>query len=63
MIQEKLLTLIRQLDTDMQELVAEVILLERDHLDMLKPRGIKEKIRDVIDKHARYSPGKDEEAR
>ena len=61
MLQEKLLTLIRQLDPEIQELVAEVIVLERDHLDMLKPRGIKEKIRDAIDKYAKYGSGKDEE--
>ena len=60
MMQEKLLTLIRQLDPEIQELVAEVILLERDHLDMLRPR-VKERIRDAIDKYAKHGSGGDEE--
>jgi hypothetical protein len=60
MMQEKLLTLIRQLDPEVQELVSEVILLERDHLDMLRPR-VKDKIRDTIDKYARHGSGGDEE--
>ena len=58
-MKEKLLKLIKQLDPEVQELVAEVIVLEREHLDMLKPHGIMEKIRDAIDKHARYSMGAD----
>jgi len=62
MMRERLMELIRQLDPEIQELVAEVIILERDHLDMLKPRGVKEKIRDAIDKYAKYGLGKDEEA-
>lgn len=61
-MKEKLLELIRQLDPEIQELVAEVILLEREHLDMLKPHGIKEKIRDAIDKYARYGIGADGDA-
>jgi hypothetical protein len=61
MVKEKLMALIQQLDPEIQELVAEVILLEREHLDMLKPRGIKNKIRDSIDKYAKYGTGLDEE--
>jgi hypothetical protein len=53
-MREKLLELIRQLDPDMQELVIEVIEKERDYIDLLKPRGVKEDIRDLIDKHAKY---------
>jgi cell division protein FtsB len=59
MMKERLVGLIQQLDPEIQELVAEVILLEREHLDMLKPRGVKEKIRDAIDKYARYGLGAD----
>lgn len=58
MMRERLLKLIRQLDPEIQELVAEVIILEREHLDMLKPRGVKEKIRDAIDKYAKHGLGK-----
>jgi cell division protein FtsB len=56
-MKEKLLKLIRQLDPEIQAIVAEVIELERDYLDYLKPRGLKENIRDVIDKYARYDLG------
>lgn len=61
-MKEKLLELIKQLDPEIQDLVAEVITLEREHLDMKKPRGVKEKIRDQIDKYARYGLGDHEEA-
>jgi uncharacterized protein YaaR (DUF327 family) len=53
-MKEKLLELIKQLDPDLQELVAEVIEKEREYIDLLKPRGVKEDIRDLIDKHAKY---------
>ena len=55
MMKEKLLELIKELDPDLQELVAEVIEKERDYIELLKPRGVKEDIRDLIDKHARFS--------
>lgn len=54
MMQEKLLELIKTLDPDIQELVAEVLEKEREYLDMLKPKGVKEEIRDLIDRHAKY---------
>lgn len=54
MMRDKLLDLIKNLDPDIQELVAEVLEKERDYLDMLRPRGIKEEIRDLIDKHAKH---------
>ena len=60
MMKEKLAKLIRQLDPELQELVAEVISLEREYLDMLKPRGIKEKIRDLIDARARLGLRKED---
>lgn len=53
-MREKLLPLIRKLSPDLQELVAEVIEKEREYIDLLKPRGVKEDIRDLIDKHARF---------
>lgn len=54
-MKEKLFELIKQLDPDLQELVAEVIEKEREYIDLIKPRGVKEDIRDIIDKHAKYS--------
>lgn len=55
-MKEELMKLIQQLDPEVQELVADIILVEREHLDMLNPRGVKEKIKDMIDKYAQYSP-------
>ena len=53
-MKEKLLELIKQLDPELQLVVAEVIEKEREYMDMLKPKGIKEDIRDIIDKHVKY---------
>ena len=50
----RLLELIKKVDPEIQMVVAEVIEKEREYLDMLKPRGIKEDIKDIIDKYARY---------
>jgi len=58
-MKDKLRGLILQLDPELQELVAEVIIKEREYLDMMKPRGIKEEIRDAIDRIARHGLGKD----
>ena len=53
-VQEKIVELIRELDPDIQELVAEVIQMERELIDMKKPR-VKEQIRDQIDRIAKDS--------
>lgn len=58
-MKNKIAELIRQLDPEIQELVGEVIMLEREYLDLLKPRGVKEDIRDVIDKYAKHGVGQD----
>ena len=62
-MKDKLRELILQLDPELQELVAEVIIKEREYLDMMKPRGIKEEIRDAIDRIAKYGLGKDRKDR
>lgn len=54
MMREQLVTLIKQFDLEVQAVVAEVIAKEREHLDMLKPRGIMDDIEDVIDRVARH---------
>jgi hypothetical protein len=54
-MREILAKLIKELDPDIQELVAEVIRLEREHLDMIKPRGVVQDIREQIDKYAAES--------
>ncbi len=53
-VQEKLIEMFRELDPDIQELVAEVIRMEREMLEMKKPR-IKDQIRDQIDRIAKDS--------
>jgi hypothetical protein len=53
-VQEKLVELFLELDPDIQELVAEVVRMEREQLDMKKPR-VKEQIRDQIDRIAKDS--------
>ena len=53
-MKEKLIELINKLDPELQMIVAEVIEKEREFLDMLRPRGVKEEIRDIIDKYAKY---------
>jgi len=52
-MKEKLLELIKQIDPTLQEIVIEVIEKEREYIDYLRPRGIKEEIRDIIDKYAK----------
>ena len=55
-MKKKLLELIKELDPEIQVIVAEVIELEREHLDFMRPR-VKENIRDIIDRHAQYGMG------
>ena len=56
-MKEKLIELIKQLDPELQVLVAEVIEKEREYLDYLKPRGLVEEIRDLVDRHAKEDLG------
>ncbi len=56
-MKDRLLDLLSSLEPDLKMIVAEVIEKEREYLDMLKPRGIKEEIRDIIDKYARHGLG------
>ncbi len=56
MMKERLVKLIAQFEPEVQAVVAEVIAKEREYLDMLKPRGVKEDIERVIDRIARHGP-------
>ena len=51
-MKEKLLEIIKKLDPTIKEIVAEVIEKEREYLDYLRPRGVKEEIRDIIEKYS-----------
>jgi hypothetical protein len=54
-MQSVLLDLFNELDHDIKEIVSEVYSIEREYIDFYKvPHGIKEKIRDVIDKYAKF---------
>lgn len=59
-MREALIQLIRDLDPEIQQLVATVISLEREYQDMQKPRGVVQTIRDEIDKCARESLQREE---
>lgn len=59
-MREALMQLIRDLDPEIQELVATVIAIEREYQDMQKPRGVVQTIRDEIDKYARESLQREE---
>lgn len=52
-LQEKVLALFKEYDPRIQEIIAEVLALEQQHLSMKNPRGVVEKIEDVIDRVAK----------
>jgi hypothetical protein len=54
MMREKLVELIMQFEPEVREVVAEVVAKEREYLDLLKPRGVKEDIEHTIDRVARH---------
>lgn len=54
-LQSILLDLFNDLDPNIKGIVSEVYFIEREFIDFYKkPHGINEKIRDVIDKYAKY---------
>jgi hypothetical protein len=55
----QLMELIKNLDPELQMIVAEVIEKEREYLDMLKPRGVKQDIKEIIDRYARHGLGEE----
>jgi hypothetical protein len=58
-MKERLRELIMELDPEIRHIVAEVVALERENLDLRSPQ-IKGKIRDIVDKYARQGIGNDE---
>ena len=55
MIREKIISLFKEYDGEVQEVVAKVLEKEWEKLSMLNPRGIKDDIRAIIDARARLS--------
>ena len=58
-MKERLKELIMDLDPEIRNIVAEVVVLERENLDFKVPQ-IKGKIKDIVDKYARHGMGNDE---
>ena len=53
LMQEKVLALFKDYDPRIQEVIAEVLAVEQEHLSMKNPRGAVEKIEDIIDRVAK----------
>lgn len=54
-LQKLLLKLFDNLDSEIKEIVSEVYAIEKEYIVLHQsPYGINEKIRDIVDKHARY---------
>ncbi len=54
-LQELLLNLFESLDSEVKEIVSEVYALEKDYIILHQSAyGINEKIKDIIDRHARF---------
>jgi hypothetical protein len=52
-VREILVDFLQDVDEDVREVLTEVLLAEQRKIDMQRPRGIKEEIRDLIDAHVR----------
>ena len=49
MIKQKILELLRDFDPDVQKVIAQVVEEEYRRLDTIRPRGIKDEIRKIIE--------------
>ena len=49
MLKDRLLELFKEYEQDVQQVVAEVLTLEQEHISMERPR-VKEQIKDIIDR-------------
>lgn len=53
MLREKIISLFKECEPEVQEILAEVLAKEWEKLSLDKPKGIKEDIRAIIDDKAR----------
>lgn len=53
-VREILSDFLKDVDPDVRDVLTEVLLAEQRKIDMQKPRGIKEEIRDLIDARVRH---------
>ncbi len=49
MLKDRLLDLFREYDQEVQQVIAEVLILEQEHISMERPR-VKETIKQIIDR-------------
>ena len=49
MLKDRLMELFREYEQDVQEVIAEVLTLEQEHISMKHPR-VKEQIKEIIDR-------------
>ena len=52
MLRDHLLELFRECDEDIQEVIADVLILEQEHISMDRPR-VKDQIKHIIDRVAK----------
>jgi hypothetical protein len=53
-LQEKVMTLFKDYDLSIREVIADVLIVEQEHLSMINPRGVVEKIEDIVDRVAKH---------
>jgi hypothetical protein len=52
-MQEKVLALFKDYDPSVKAVIAEVLALEQEHLSMKNPRGVVEKIEEIVERIAK----------
>lgn len=54
-LQKQILSLFTDIDSELKEIVAEVLLIEQEFIHMERPRGIMDRIDHVLDRVARHA--------
>lgn len=54
-LQKQILSLFEDIDPELKEVVAEVLLIEQEFIHMERPRGVMERIDQVLDRVARHA--------
>jgi hypothetical protein len=56
-VQELMLEHLKELPVPVKRVLLETIVAEQEHLDLDRPRGVKEQIKEVIEREARKTEG------
>lgn len=56
-VQELMLEHLKELPVPVKRVLLETIVAEQEHLDLDRPRGVKEQIKEVIEREARRDQG------